>query len=381
MAVAIAAAAVGCAKSDASRDATGVIVVSRGAGGHTYVMNADGSDRRFLERAAGEPSPDGQKVAIVEGAEGRSTEARFYVANADGSGRRLVAHLRKHPGDSFWISWSPDGTKLAYEASNDGIQETYLVDVDGSTSRKVVTPGNGWGGDTTFEDWSADGTRLLVSNAEGGFGYYIVDIESMHAHSLPFLQGSVLAWLRNGRILYSVRARHGRAGLVSVRPDGTGERVLAAHLNPTRGWLLSPDERFIGVVGLKGVRYEQLFIVSCEGRGVHRALPGDEPGDTFALQDAAWSPDGSKIAFRSSRDHNTEVYVANVDGTGLTNVSRNTAFDVGPVWAPDGRKLAFASDRDGNTQIYVVNADGSGLTNISRNDADEYPASWLPRRG
>ena len=44
-------------------------------------------------------------------------------------------------------------------------------------------------------------------------------------------------------------------------------------------------------------------------------------------------------------------------GTRLTN---NAAFDIEPSWSPDGTKIAFASDRDGNSEIYVMNADGSG---------------------
>ena len=42
----------------------------------------------------------------------------------------------------------------------------------------------------------------------------------------------------------------------------------------------------------------------------------------------------NKIAFYSYRDGNFEIYVMNADGTGVQNLTNNSADDVGPVWSP-----------------------------------------------
>ncbi len=48
------------------------------------------------------------------------------------------------------------------------------------------------------------------------------------------------------------------------------------------------------------------------------------------------------------------------------------------AWSPDGTKIAFNSDRDGNSEIYVMNADGSNPTRLTNNpDSDSNP-SWSP---
>jgi Tol biopolymer transport system component len=64
--------------------------------------------------------------------------------------------------------------------------------------------------------------------------------------------------------------------------------------------------------------------------------------------------------------------VANVDGTGLVNVSNSPADDFAPTWAPNGLRLAFASNRRGladqrksRYDIFVVNVDGTGLANLT----------------
>ena len=77
---------------------------------------------------------------------------------------------------------------------------------------------------------------------------------------------------------------------------------------------------------------------------------------------------GTKIAFVSFRDGNSEVYVMNADGTGQTRLTNAAGPDTDPVFSPNGTKIAFVSTRDGYWEIYVMNADGTGQTNLT-NDA------------
>jgi Tol biopolymer transport system component len=59
--------------------------------------------------------------------------------------------------------------------------------------------------------------------------------------------------------------------------------------------------------------------------------------------------------------------------------SNDPAYDGNHAWSPDGSKIAFVSSRDGKANIYVMNFDGSGQTNLSNNPAggDSNPV-WRP---
>jgi len=92
----------------------------------------------------------------------------------------------------------------------------------------------------------------------------------------------------------------------------------------------------------------------------------------------SWSPDGSKIVFRSRRDGNAEIYVMNADGSNRTRLTDNSVADFSPSWSPDGSQIAFTSGRDGNNEIYVMNADGSNPENITNNPAEDSYPSWSP---
>lgn len=92
--------------------------------------------------------------------------------------------------------------------------------------------------------------------------------------------------------------------------------------------------------------------------------------------DAWFSPDGTRIAFRSDRTGNNEIFVMNVDGSNPINLSNGPAFEELPSFSPDGSRIAFVSDRDGNGEIYVMNSDGTGQTRLTNNSAGERHPSF-----
>ncbi len=87
-----------------------------------------------------------------------------------------------------------------------------------------------------------------------------------------------------------------------------------------------------------------------------------------------------KVAFHDGADGSREVWVSNLDGTGLINVSNDaTHDDLNPSWSPDGTKIAFQSNRNGNWDIYVVDRTGSGLTNLTpATSTNETEPVWSP---
>lgn len=85
-----------------------------------------------------------------------------------------------------------------------------------------------------------------------------------------------------------------------------------------------------------------------------------------------------KIAFTSTRDGNSEIYIMNPDGTQQVNLTWHSARDVAPAWSPTGEHIAFNSDRDGIRDIYLMDADGKNVRKVFRHLAyREYP-TWSP---
>jgi hypothetical protein len=66
----------------------------------------------------------------------------------------------------------------------------------------------------------------------------------------------------------------------------------------------------------------------------------------------------------------------NSDGSNVTNLTHNFAYDADPAWSPDGSMISFTTNRNGPNEIAVMNADGSGQTVISTGP-DGFP-DWQP---
>src|SRR6476661_5201522 len=94
----------------------------------------------------------------------------------------------------------------------------------------------------------------------------------------------------------------------------------------------------------------------------------------------SWSPDMKQIAFRKIiGEENSEVFVANADGSNLRNLTNNPFFDGWPAWSPDGRKIAFASNRRGHGyQIFVMDADGANPHLIANTEGRGTAPRWSP---
>jgi TolB protein len=86
------------------------------------------------------------------------------------------------------------------------------------------------------------------------------------------------------------------------------------------------------------------------------------------------------IAFRKIiGEENSEVFVADGDGSNPRNLTNNPFFDGWPAWSADGRKIAFASNRRGHGyQIFVMDADGANPRLIGNTEGRGTAPRWSP---
>ncbi len=88
----------------------------------------------------------------------------------------------------------------------------------------------------------------------------------------------------------------------------------------------------------------------------------------------------NKIFFTSSRDGNSEIYSASLDGTNVRRLTNNSAIDVSPSCGPTG-KIAFVSQRHGSPQIFTMDADGSNQRRVTFRGTHNQTPSWCPLPG
>jgi|GEM_PF-1328961 len=93
-------------------------------------------------------------------------------------------------------------------------------------------------------------------------------------------------------------------------------------------------------------------------------------------------PDSARIVFAATGwtvpNSREEIFVMNVDGSGITAISNSAGDDRDPCWSPDGKKIVFKSERDGNSEIYLMNADGSEQIRLTNTPENEHHPDWSP---
>jgi Tol biopolymer transport system component len=118
----------------------------------------------------------------------------------------------------------------------------------------------------------------------------------------------------------------------------------------------------------------EIYVMNPDGSGQTR-LTNEVGGNTSP----SISADGNRIAFVSGRNGNPEIYVMNADGTNQTRLTHDLANDRSPFFSPGGSIIAFTSNRDGHNQVYVMDSTvGANQVNISNNAMDDLVSGFSP---
>ena len=119
----------------------------------------------------------------------------------------------------------------------------------------------------------------------------------------------------------------------------------------------------------------QIFTIDFDGTGLRQVTTGD-----LDVRDLAFADEGNRIAFTSNGDpfgtnvdSTDEIFVIDIDGTNLTQLTESDTFSEKPRISDDGSLVAFVSSADHaagqnveqNAEVFVATADGSAIAQIS----------------
>lgn len=235
--------------------------------------------------------------------------------------------------------------------------DIYMVNAKGSGLVNLTNYPSGYFDPT----WSPDSSRIVFMSNRGG-GTYIMQEDGTGLTQLAADGGSP-SWSPDSSML----VLSSLAELFIIDTDGSGRRELVAvddnFLIDAPNW--SPNGNKIAYYWSNRIGQTDIYVVNPDGSGITNLTNG------FGGSDPVWSPDGSKILFGDSG----EIYVMNADGSERTNISNSLEYNATYVWSPDGTKIAFDCD---SGQICVMNSDGSGKTNVSGVNSAYSGPVWAP---
>lgn len=178
------------------------------------------------------------------------------------------------------------------------------------------------------------------------------------------------------------RPDHTWEDLFTMTRHGTVRRnITSRDFDVDHGGTWSPDRTRIAFQSTRNGSV--ILVVNATGSDLVEVPTGlPQPAN-----DLAWSPDGGRIAFASRPEDGTgdglDLYVIDIDGTGLNHLTSGSADHRHPAWSPDGARIAFTSivrgENTATTDILVMDADGSNIVNLTAGLAGGHSAPvWSP---
>ena len=258
----------------------------------------------------------------------------FFSRSAAGADMAISIPVQLTHAQNYDPSPSPDGKRLVFISSISGKEQLFTMDIDGKNIAQVTRD------DADHEDpaWSPDGTKIAF-----------------------------------------VLITKDRSSIAVMGIDGTNVEVLTPKEQNTIHPNWSADSKQViyctnDDLAPPKKNAAQINAVDLTTKKITPLITGGI--NTYG----SWSPDMKHIAFRKIiGEENSEVFLANGDGSSPRNLTKNPFFDGWPAWSPDGRKIAFASNRRGHGyQIFVMDANGANPRLIANTEGRGTAPQWSP---
>jgi len=231
-------------------------------------------------------------------------------------------------------------------------------------------------------DDGGDALNKIICEAQDSatkFDIYIMNEDGSEIQNLtntPDTNERSPRWSPDGTKIYFLKeSAANQYELYCMESNGSDQTKIANIVVKSLQYDISPDGSKLTFVGTHAY---DIFVVNVDGTGVTQLTANAQYDDS-----PSWSPDGNSIAFVSNRTGKFKLYKMRSDGTVQSEIG--TYDDVEtyqPQWSPDGTKIAFTRYGNflgaNNAELFIINNDGTNLVNISQNNNDDWYPVWSP---
>jgi len=306
-----------------------------------YVANADGTDSRKLITVSGEPralrfSPDGARIRFTVLNPSNNWTSLWEVQSDGRNLHPMFAGWHNPPSECCGV-WSQDARYFFFVSRSGSIDNLWAIrESAGLFGRRSSGPFQLTTGPTSLSFvMPSPNAKRIFADAWQGRGE-LVRYDPKSAQFVPFLSGisaGELDYSRDGK--WITYASYPDRLLWRSRADGS-ERLQLTYAPVAAGlsrW--SPDGTQIAYVSSRPGSAWKIFLIPAQGGTAQEILPDDA-----AEADPVWSPDGKKIAFgRGSEVPSAAIYLVDVATRQVSTIPGSEHL-FSPRWSPDGLYLA-----------------------------------------
>ena len=241
--------------------------------------------------------------------------------------------------------------------------------------------------------YSPDGNKIafMSDRYDDNFEIYVMDSDGKNIRRLTHHQGldETPVWSPDGSTIAFASNREGKLDIFLIDPDGNNLRQLTSSNGNDDHPKFSPNGSHI-IFNSDRDQHEpptdyEIYQINI-ATGNENRLTDHGKWDSYP----SYSPDNKKILWRrvlddprSAGNWNSEIFIMDIDGSNIINLTDHPAFDGYPEWSPDGTHIAFVSNRQGSERLYLMKSDGSEVVALTGNDEgiEDVRPSFHPNGG
>lgn len=279
----------------------------------------------------------------------------LFDMNPDGKNLKQLTYSDRFSSQAPIVnahpSFSANGTLFAFTSTRNGNANLFIMTSDGSNVQQVTRDS----GESEVPNFSPDAKRIAFSGSRGGsFEIFTINV------------------------------------------DGNRLRQLTFNNATNDGPKYTPDGKYIvfssDVNGSGSPRNRDLYIMDAlTGKNLRRLTYGMDNRFSRSI-----SPDGKRIVFSSTKDNVGNLFIMNIDGSNLKQITNATGNGSGysplpgwpvfngaitPAWSPDGKEIAFADNSSGEYRIYKFSLkDNSNCRKYKQltSNGNDLSVGWQP---
>lgn len=261
-------------------------------------------------------------------------------------------------------------SQIAYSCDKTGSKEIYVVDYDGKNPVKLTSHKS----ISLLPVWNIDGTKIYYTTYRyKNPDIFEIDLGAGKIRPFSVKQGLNIAGglSPDGKDMTMVLSRGNNPSIYRMNLK---TKKLTRLTNPnavSSSVSYSPDGSFITFVSdMHG--NPQVYTMEL-ATGVTQRLTRFNWSDS-----PKWSPSGEWIVFagRQYQKQSLDIYLVDVVGAQVRQLTQNSGSNEDPSWSPDGRFITFTSTRNGKRELFVMDADGSAPHRLLDTGGNVFTPQW-----